>query len=113
MLRKSRKQLTTRFLHRTVLFSTSFSLGLALFYLFGNVQEFLDSTQYLILGVLSGTALVTVMLSLTVLVFEIVLLLARRQRIHPVQVIVHLLCLVSGVFLSLVSTTIILLSRGL
>jgi hypothetical protein len=113
MLRKSRKQLTTRFLHRTVLFSTSFSAGLVLFYLFGNVQEFMDSTQILLLSVLSGTALVTVMLSLTVLVLEIALRLAGRQRLHPVLVFVHLVCLGIGTALSFASNTIILLSRGL
>ncbi len=113
MLRKSRKQLTTRFLHRTVLFSTSFSAGLVLFYLFGNVQEFMDSTQFLLLAVLSGTALVTVMLSLTVLVLEIALRIARRQRLHPLLVFVHLLCLAIGMTLSFASNTIILLSHGL
>jgi len=113
MLRKSRKQLTTRFLHRTVLFSTAFSAGLVLFYLFGNVQEFMDSTQFLLLAVLSGTALVTAMLSLTVLVLEIALRLAGRQRLHPVLVLVHLFCLLTGMALSFASNTIILLARGL
>jgi len=113
MFRKSRKQLTTRFLHRTVLFSTSFSAGLVLFYLFGNIQEFMDSTQYLILAVLSGTALVTVMLSLTVIVLEIALRMAGRQRIHPFLLVSHLVCLCLGIALSLLSNTIVLLSRGL
>ncbi len=113
MLRKSRKQLTTRFLHRTVLFSTSFSVGLVLFYLFGNIQEFLDSTQYLILAVLSGTALVSVMLSLTVILLEIALRITRRKRMHPLLLTAHFACLCIGIVLSLLSNTIVLLSRGL
>ena len=112
MLRKSRKQLTIRFLHRTVLFLVSFSTGLFLFFIFGNVQEFLDSTQSLILEVLSGTSLVTLILSIALIVTEIVLLIVKKWKLYISLISVSFLCMIYSLLLSILSHTIIILSRG-
>lgn len=113
MLRKSRKQLTTRFLHRTILFFTSFSVGLTLFFVFGNMQHFMDSTQSMILTVLSGTSLVTVLIALILLVLEGILFLKKMKKLYLVMLFVTCLCLVFGVIVSILAHFILLLSRGL
>jgi len=112
MLRKSRKQLTIRFLHRTVLFLVSFSTGLVLFFIFGNVQEFLDSTQSLILGVISATTLITFILSIVLIVTEIVLLCIKKWKLYISLLSVSIFCLIYSLILAILSHTILILSRG-
>lgn len=112
MLRKSRKQLTIRFLHRTVLFLVSFSTGLVLFFIFGNLQEFLDSTQSLILEVLSVVSLVTLILSIALIVTEIVLFIVKKWKLYLSLISVSFFCLIYSLLLSILSHTIIILSRG-
>ncbi len=113
MLRKSRKQLTTRFLHRAVLFFTAFSVCLALFFFFGNVQEFLDTTQRMILAVLSLASLITVLLAVILLVLELVLLIAQRKKLYLLLVAMCLVCLIVSAGLALASHAILLLSAGM
>lgn len=113
MLRKSRKQLTTRFLHRTVLFFVSFSFGLVLFFMFGNTQHFMDSTQSLILLIVSFTSLMTVILSGIFLVMEMILIFTKKKKKNVSMLVVNMFCLVTGILLSLLTHIIILLSHGL
>jgi len=112
MLRKSRKQLTIRFLHRTVLFLVSFSTGLVLFFIFGNIQEFLDSTQSLILAVFSATTLIAFMLSTVLIVIELILLLVKKRKLYISLLSVSFLCLIYSLILTILSHTIIILSHG-
>ena len=111
MLRKSRKQLTIRFLHRTVLFLTTFSAGLALFFWFGNVQSFLDSTQKVILSALSVTSLLSLILSAVLFVIELVLLIRKRSIYIPLMA-GSFFCFLFCAVLAVLSRTIMLLSRG-
>lgn len=113
MHRKSRKQLTTRFLHRSVLFSTSFSVGLALFFIFGTMQKFIDTTQSLILSVLSATALVTVILAVISITLELILFFRKKKKIYLSMLLITFFCLSTGVFFSVITHFIILLSLGL
>lgn len=111
MLRKSRKQLTIRFLFRTVLFLVSLSTGLALFFFFGNIQNFMDATQALILSILSVSALMLVLVSLVLLVPGFLLYMRHRRR-HVFMILITILCLCSGILYASVSRLIIVLSRG-
>jgi len=113
MLRKSRKHLTTRFLQRTVLFSTSFSAGLALFFVFGNIQGFLDSTQSLILTVLSGSALITVILAFILILLNVSLKIMKKQRRLDIPMLILVFgCLIGGTVFSVIARFIILIAAG-
>jgi 4-hydroxybenzoate polyprenyltransferase len=112
MFRKSRKQLTIRFLQRTVLFLAVFSCSLFLFFVSGNMQHFLDDTQRLILGVLSASALVTVLLAAVLFFIELYLILVRKQRQYSKPLVVALLCMFCAFIFAFFSHVVILLSRG-
>jgi len=111
MFRKSRKQLTIRFLHRTTLFLSSLSLGLALFFGFGNAQHFLDSTQVLILSILSFTSLALVLVSSFLFIPAVILFFKTRRR-FAVLALIALFSGAIGLILAVLSQLVILLSRG-
>lgn len=113
MLTKSRKQLTARFLQRTVLFLTTYSGGLALFYLFGNAQDFQDSTQFLILAVLAATALLTTTLALILSLVTLGLFLARKRKRNLMLFCIGFACFAVVFAITLGSHVILLLSRGM
>ena len=120
MLRKRRKQLTIRFLYRTSLFLAAFSTGVAFFFFFGNVQHFMDTTQTMILSILSASALMLVLVSLILLIPEISLfahdggrrLFMHGRRRHFFMILATVLCLFMGILYASVSRLIIVLSRG-
>lgn len=113
MFRKSRKQLTIRFLQRTLLFLVSFSAGLFLFFLFGNWQEFLDTTQRMILGTLSSSATLAAVLALFLLILEITLLALKRKKFFFETIAISIICILASSLFTLVAHTILLLSGGL
>jgi hypothetical protein len=113
MLRKSRKQLTTRFLHRMVLFMTVLSAGMALFFYYGNAQEFLDSTQSMILWLMAKAALFTVLLSAILIVLELVFLFVERKKLYIALIAAGFLCLIVSFCVTLGSHVIILLAKGI
>lgn len=111
--RKIRKTLTVRFLYRTVLSLTVFSVGLAVFFVFGNVQRFLDSTQIFIITVLSFTAIATVLATIPLIVPEFFLAITHRRQKYLQLLIVSIICVLTTAALAVISHTILLLSRGL
>lgn len=113
MFRKSRKQLTIRFLQRTLLFLVSFSAGLFLFFLFGNGQGFLDVTQRMILVVLASSAAFATLLSLFMLILEIVFLALRRKKFYFATIAISLVCMALSSSFAIVARAILLLSAGL
>ena len=52
-----RKQVTIRFLHRTVLFLFTVLLALFALFVLGNIQNFLDSSQIIILRFLTASGI--------------------------------------------------------
>jgi len=90
----------------------SFSTGLVLFFIFGNIQEFLDSTQSLILAVFSATTLIAFMLSTVLIVIELILLLVKKRKLYISLLSVSFLCLIYSLILTILSHTIIILSHG-
>lgn len=113
MFRKSRKQLTIRFLQRTVLFFAVFSCSLFLFFVSGNMQHFLDDTQRLILGVLAASALVAVLLSVLLFFADLYFILMKKERQYALPMVVALLCMLFSFSLAFFSHVVILLSHGL
>lgn len=113
MFRKSRKQLTIRFLQRTLLFLVSFSTGLFLFFLFGNRQEFLDTTQRMILVVLSSSSAFATLLALFMLILEIVLLAMKRKKFYFGTIAVSLISIVFSSAFAITARAILLVSGGL
>lgn len=112
MFRKSRKQLTIRFLHRTVLFLTCFSVCLAFLYGFGNGQSFLDETQMVILQVLSFLSLFASMIAGVLFLMELFFLVMQKRRLYLGLMGVSLVCALACGVLSAFARAIILFSRG-
>lgn len=112
MVRKSRKQLTIRFLHRAALFLSFFSLGLILLFFFGNAQNFLDTSQFIVLGVLSGISMLSTLVSFISMVLEISAFLARRRGPYLGMLSVSFLCFAYSLSAALVSRGILLVAAG-
>ena len=111
MIRKSQKQVTVRFLNRMLLFLTFFSLCMALFYVFGNMQSFLDETQYLILSILSVTSLSAVLIACILVIWEIFLFICKRWSIYLRMFFFTLVCLALSVFLVFISRIILFVAK--
>lgn len=113
MFRKSRKQLTIRFLQRTLLFLVSFSAGLFLFFLYGNRQGFLDATQRMLLAVLASGSAIATLLALFMLILEIILLVLKRKKLYFGTIAVSLVCIAFSSAFAIIARSILLLSGGL
>jgi hypothetical protein len=113
MQRKRRKQQTVRFLHRTLLFLVTFSYAIAIIFIFGNIQDFLDSTQLLILGLLDVSALATALLAIPLIFLELFFFFAKKRALYLSLAGIAVFGLLSGILLSAGGHLIILLSRGL
>ncbi len=113
MLRKSRKQLTIRFLHRTILFFTVFSAVLVFFYAFGNYQLFQDRTLIGILRLITTSGIATVLLCVVVIIMELFLFFTNRRRIYLSMLMVSVFCLCFGAAVAVGSSIIVLMSGGL
>jgi heme A synthase len=112
MRNKRRKQQTVRFLHRTLLFFVSLSYAIALFFVFGNIQNFLDSTQMLLLSLLGITALVTAILSIPLMALEIFFFFFHRRLFYLSLAGMALLCFLSGLILSGSAHVVLLAAKG-
>lgn len=110
---KNRKTLTVRFLYRAVLSLTAFSIGLTIFYIFGNIQQFLDTTQILIITILSFSTLATILAVIPLLIPEIILALTQRRKKFVHLLIVSLICLCVSLILAIMAHSLLILSRGM
>ena len=111
--RKTRKTLTVRFLYRTILALTVFSCGLAFFFFFGNIQQFLDSTQILILSILSVTATATILAAIPLVIPELILAVTRRRQKYLHILVFSIICVLISAIFAVVSHTILMLSAGM
>lgn len=112
MVRKSRKQLTIRFLHRTTLFLSFFSFGLILLFFFGNAQDFLDTSQFIVLSVLSASSILSTLVALTSAVLELSVCFGRRKQPYLSMFAVSVLCVLFSLSAALVSRGILLAAAG-
>ncbi len=112
MVRKSRKQLTIRFLHRATLFLTFFSFGLILLFFLGNGQDFLDTSQFIVLTVLSAASMLATLVSATSAVLELSVFIGGKRGPYLGMFTVSVLCLVFSLSAALISRGILLLAAG-
>lgn len=110
---KSRKQITVRFLHRTVLFMTALSSGVFLFYYIGNIQQFLDVTLRGLLEILSAISFVTFISGCVLILLEISVLLHKRKTIYAFLAVIAFLCTVYSLLLTLFARSVLFLSSGI
>lgn len=111
MDRKRRKLLTLRFLYRTTLFLGALSLGLVAFYYFGNMQSFLDSTQKVLLAILSVVSVALVLVAVFTVVPSLVMFFAGDRR-YLLPVVMSLFLCAVGLACAALSRVIIIVSVG-
>jgi len=112
MVRKSRKQLTVRFLHRATLFLSFFSLGLILLFFFGNAQNFLDSSQFVVLGSLSVSSVLSTVVSCVSLVLELFGYFRHRRGPYLAMASVSFICAVFSFATALSARGVLLVAAG-
>lgn len=113
MLRKSRKQFTIRFLHRTTLFLAFFTLGSLLLFLFGNFQNFLDSSQFIVLKVLAAVSVLSFIVSLVSFTIEVSASIGRRKGIYLTMAAASLFCAVLSLLSAVAARGILLFAAGI
>lgn len=108
-----RQQLTIRFLHRTVLFLLSFLAALCAFFILGNIQNFLDSSQVIILKTVIAVGVLLAVLSAFTVLFEGLYVLYFRRKRYLGRLLISVSAGISGIVIAAVSAVILLLSDGL
>ncbi len=112
MARERRKQLTIRFLHRATLFLTFFTLGLVSLFFFGNSQNFLDRSQFIILGVLSVSSVLSTVMGCASLAIELSAFARRRRFVYLSMAGASALCAVVSLAAAFASRGILLVAAG-
>ena len=87
---------------RTCVFLFLLSIIVAGLFFLGNLQEFLDSTQILLLNMLNVTTLVFLSFAvffLTILIVEG----ARRRKLHPVKIVLTIIGIILIAFIFFMS----------
>jgi len=109
-----RKQFTIKFLHRTVLFFL-FSFLIALFALFvlGNIQNFLDSSQLIILHFLIAAGILLFLFAIFAFIFEIFYLFHLRNTQYLLHCVISGIACIFGLVIAVLAAVILLLSTGL
>ena len=108
-----RNQVTIRFLHRTVLFL--FTVLIAVFGLFvlGNIQNFLDSSQTIILQFLIADGILLFLVAVFALLFEINYSIYLRKPYYLGRCIISGIACIFGLAIAIAASAILLLSNGL
>ncbi len=99
-------------LYRMEIFLTVFSFSLAVVYSLGNFQLFLDSTQILILKLMSASSLAAIFLGLIVIGREILSIFRKKYRLRLVTVLTTFLFLLLSSVLLLAAHVLLKLSSG-
>ena len=108
-----RKQVTIRFLHRTVLFLFTVLVALCVLFVLGNIQNFLDASQIIILQFLSGTGILLFLCAAFAFLFEINYSIHLRKLYYLGHCIRSGIACIFGLLTAIASSVIISLSNGL
>lgn len=108
-----RKQITIRFLHRTVLFLFSFVITLCALFVLGNVQNFLDSSQSMILRFLLGAGGLLCIFSIFAFLFELYYIFHQRTVRYLGHCIMSGIACIVGLGTAVLAAVILLLSSGM
>lgn len=109
----TQKQLTIRFLQRTVLFLFSFLIALFSLFILGNIQNFLDSSQLIILRFLIGTGVLLFLFALFAFIFEIYHGIRLRSVYYFIRCVISGIACLFGLSTAIIAAVILLLSIGL
>ena len=108
-----RKQVTIRFLHRAVLLLFTVLIASFALFILGNIQNFLDSSQILILQVLTGTGILLFLFAVFALIFEIRSTIRLRKSYYLGHCIISTIACIVGLAIAIIAAVILLLSTGL
>ena len=108
-----RKQVTIRFLHRTVLFLFTVLIALFVLFVLGNIQNFLDSSQIIILQFLIAGGILLFLVAVFALLFEINYSIYLRKTYYLGCCIISGIACIFGLVIAIAASAILLLSSGL
>lgn len=107
-----RKQITIRFLNRTVLFLFFFVIALFSLFVLGNVQNFLDSSQKVILRSLLGAGGLLFVFSVFSFLFELYYIFHAKSARYLGHCIISAFACAVGLGIAVLAAVILLLSSG-
>ena len=108
-----KKHISVRFLQRTVLFLFSFLIALFILFIVGNIQNFLDASQIIILQLQIGVGVLLFLLAGFSILFEIYYGIMLRKKWVLIRFIINGLASAFGLITAIISAVILLLSAGL
>lgn len=108
-----KKRLFIRFLQRAVLFLFLFLIALFILFVVGNIQNFLDASQIIILRLQIGVGTLLFLLAGFSILFEIYYGIILRQKRFFIRFIMNSLAAAFGLIIAIISAIILLLSAGL
>lgn len=109
---KSQKNIAVRFLHRILLFLTSFSFTLCLIFYYGNVQEFSNTSLFFVLRTLSFISLFASIISIFLFVLELVLLIHNKNKRYINLLVICVFCFCFTLGITLFSHIILFFGAG-
>ena len=108
-----RKQVTIRFLHRTVLFLFTVLIALFVLFVLGNIQNFLDSSQIIILQLLIVVGILLFLVAAFALLFELNYSIYLRKLHYVGRCIISGIACLLGLIIAILAAIILLLANGL
>ena len=108
-----RKHVTIRFLHRTVLFLFTVLIALFVLFILGNVQNFLDSSQIIILRFLIAGGILLFLVAVFAFLFEINYSIYLRKPYYLGRCIISGIACLLGLIIAILAAIILLLANGL
>lgn len=108
-----RKQVAIRLLHRTESFLFTVLIALSVLFVLGNIQNFLDSSQIIILQVLIGIGVLLFLCAAFAFLFEINYTIHLRRLYYLGHCIISAIACVFGLATAITASVILLLSNGL
>ena len=108
-----RKQVTIRFLHRTVLFLFTVLTALFVLFILGNIQNFLDSSQIIILQFLIAGGILLFLVAVFAFLLEINYTIYIRKPYYLGRCIISVIACIFGLVIAIIASVILLLSTGL
>ena len=107
------KHFTIRFLRRTMLFLFSFLIALFALFIVGNIQNFLDSSQLIILKCLIAAGVLLFLFAVFTFLFEIYYTLHLRRTYYLIRCIISSVAGIFGLIIAITAAFILLLSTGI
>lgn len=111
--RLKEKYLTTASLKKVSSFLFSLLSAFFFLYVFGNMQDFLDESQLIILHILAGISVILFLVSFISFIFNILLYSQSEKKKFAVNFIFHIAMSMIGLASAFIYTSIIVISKGM